>query len=378
MQNTSLRTMLISSKTSDAFLALVRIGIGHGNSVSPEDVDWSAIKALAEQHGLSAIVLDGVKGLNINHPNLITSLDQDMRLEWIGEIMRDYEQLYDFYRRAISDFARWHNEHGYKMMVLKGYACALDWPKPEHRPCGDIDIWQFGRQKEADEVLLNENDNHNDNRIEMDNSHHHHTVFEWKGFTVENHYDFLNVHHHKSNVELEAILKDLGRDDTHSVELLGEKVYLPSPNLHALFLLRHSMSNFASTGFQLRQLLDWGFFVEKHGKEVDWEWLEVVIDEYGMKSLYQIFNAICVADLGFEPALFQNIQIEPELKERVLNDILSPEFSEIETGGFLRRAFYKYRRWKANAWKHELCFNESMWSAFWSGIWGHLLKPKSI
>lgn len=144
------------------------------------------------------------------------------------------------------------------------------------------------------------------------------------------------------------------------------------------FLLRHGMSNFASTGMHLRQLLDWAFLVERNGKEIDWEWLEGVIERYGMKKLYDVFNAICVEDLGFDPIIFKKVQIEPRLKERVLNDILSPEFSDIEKGGLIRRAFFKYHRWKANAWKHELCFSESMSSAFWSGVKSHLLKPSSI
>lgn len=384
---------MISAELKDSFLALVRQGIGHSARFPYKEVDWPAIKALANRHGLSAIVLDGIDKCQVSGFKIQVPLPLEMKLEWIGEVLQEYEQRYEQYKRAISDLAGWHNAHGFKMMVLKGYACALNWPKPEHRPCGDIDIWQFGKQKEADAALLNENDNHNDNRIEIDNSHHHHTVFEWEGFTVENHYDFLNVHHHKSNVEMEAILKDLASDTSkvNSVELIVEKqkenaekeedtvtVYLPSANLHALFLLRHSMSNFASTGMQLRQLLDWAFLVEKHGKEIDWQWLEDVLEKYGMKKLYDIFNAICIDDLGFSPIIFNKVQFLPSMKDRVLNDILSPEFSEKETGGFIRRAFFKFRRWRANAWKHELCFSESMWSAFWSGVWGHLLKPKSI
>ncbi len=35
-------------------------------------------------------------------------------------------------------------------------------------------------------------------------------------------------------------------DDTYTLDVCGEKVYLPSPNLHALFLLKHSMSDFAA------------------------------------------------------------------------------------------------------------------------------------
>ena len=121
---------------------------------------------------------------------------------------------------------------------------------------------------------------------------------------VENHYDFLNIHHHKSNVELEKVLKGLGQDDSHFVEVNGEKVYLPSPNLHALFLLRHSMSNFASVGFQLRQLLDWAFFVKTHGLEIDWMWLEKILEQFGMMPFYKIINAACYCNLKGKGQLY--------------------------------------------------------------------------
>lgn len=363
---------MLSPEVKESFLLLIRLGIGHSACFPTQSVDWSAIKALSDQHGLSAIVLDGIDKLNTNLTNGTNTLPLEFKLEWIGEVLQEYEQRYTQYQKAIGSLAGFYNQHGFKMMVLKGYGLSLNYPKPNHRPCGDIDIWLFGKQKEADALLAKEYG------IEIDNEHHHHTVFEWKGFSIENHYDFLNVHHHKSNVELEAILKELGQNDSYSVELNGEVVYMPSANLHALFLLRHSMSNFASTGMQLRQLLDWAFFVENHGREIDWDRLERMVDKFGMKALYEVFNGICVEDLGFDISTFPKVQFDPMLKERVLNDILSREFSEKEEGGFLRRAIFKYRRWKANAWKHELCFNESMASAFWSGVWGHLLKPSSI
>lgn len=355
------------SNNYDAFLALVRLGIGHPVYKLPDILDWQAIQALALKHGLVAVVLDGVEKLPDNKRP-----PQALLLQWIGEVLQNYEQRYDLYCKAIAEIAEFYNTHHYKMMVLKGYACSLDWPKPEHRPCGDIDIWLFGLQKHAD-ICLQESTG-----VKVDDSYHHHTVYHWNNFSVENHYDFLNVHHHKSNEALEAILKDLGRDDNYYVQLHGEWVYLPSPNLHALFLLRHILSDFASTNTTFRQLLDWAFFVEKHGKNVDWIWLETVLNKFGMKPAYSIINAICVEDLGFHSDIFPTVQYEPRLKNRVLNEILSPEFTEIEKGGIVSRALFKYRRWKANKWKHELCFNDSMSSAFWSGVKSHLLKPASI
>ena len=282
----------------EAFLSLVRLGIGHSVEIIPDSVDWETLKALAEQQGLSAIVLDGIERLpeNKRPPQMVL-------LEWIGEVLQAYEYTYDSYIRAIAEMTSFYNSHGYKMMVLKGYACSLDWPKPAHRPCGDIDIWLFGKQKEADKTLRQVQGA----RFNIDDSHEHHTVFYWDDFMVENHYDFIDVHHRKSSPQLESILKELGRDDTHTIDVNGEKVYIPSPNLHALFLLRHCMEHFASTELTLRQLLDWAFFVKKHGSKVDWKWLERVLKQFGMEPAYNIFNAICVEELGFDSGLFHSV-----------------------------------------------------------------------
>ena len=330
-------------------------------------MDWGELKSLAERHGLSAIVLDGIEKLHEQQrpPKIFL-------LEWIGETLQGYEFRYEQYQRAIADLAGFYNSHGYKMMVLKGYACSIDWPKPEHRPCGDIDIWQFGQQKEADAVLAKEKG------VEIDSSHHHHTVFYWRDFMVENHYDFINVHHHKSNGEVEQVLKELTHDDSHSVEVYGEEVYLPSANLHALFLLKHTMMHFAAEEIKLRQLLDWGFFLKEHHQEIDWPWFTEKLEQFGMTIMFNIFNAICVESLGFDAAVFHQVQFNPFMKERVLKEILSPEFGDELPKRLIPRLVFKYRRWKGSAWKHELCYKESMWSAFCNGVWNHILKPSSI
>ena len=368
----------MSMNLRDTFLQLVRLGIGHTGTIYCTGLsDWVALKALAEAQGLSAVVLDGIerfkslKGLRVQGP------DQLFLLEWIGEVLKDYEGRYTAYEKAISSLAGFYNAHGFKMMVLKGYACSLNWPKPNHRPCGDIDIWLFGQQREAD-ATLGSWLRVNGSRSSIDTSHHHHTVFEWEGFMVENHYDFVNVHHHRSHRRLERIFKELGMDDSCYVDVLGERVWLPSPNLHALFLLKHAALHFVGTELTFRQILDWAFFVKRYGTDVDWEWLLSVIEEDGLTPFFHIVNAICIEDLGFELSLFPSCCYNPIDKEKVLNDIFVYEYHEETTSNILKRQINRFRRWKANEWKHKLCYKESMMSAFWSGVWNHLLKPKSI
>ena len=372
------------SENKEAFLSLVRLGIGHRADVLPEFVDWNALEDLAAKQGLSAVVVDGVGKLPVD-----MRPPKPVLLQWIGETLQGYEYRYEQYRKAIAGLASFYNSHGYRMMVLKGYACSLDWPRPEHRPCGDIDIWLFGKQAAADAALSS--------KFKIDRSHHHHTVFDWDGFTVENHYDFVNVHAHRSSAEMEKIFKELGTFKVESgefrvegqlngcsvegckipsVEVCGEKVYLPSANLHALFLIKHMVSHFAAAEISLRQVLDWAFFVEKHGKDVDWEWLDGLMEKFGMREFYCIINAICVEDLGFDAVLFRSAPFNSQLKDRVLNDILFPAYGTMEPKSMLAKWAYRYRRWQGNAWKHSLCYSEGRWESLWPLLMSHLMKPE--
>ena len=165
--------MVLESEVYTDFLSLVRAGLGHSLNFLPSGIDWAAVRTHAEQQGLYAVVLDGIERLPEKQRP-----PREFLLEWIGEVLQNYEYRYDVYKNTIAEMAGFYNSHGYKMMVLKGYACGLNWPKPNHRPCGDIDIWQFGKQKEADDAVANEK------KIKIDNSHQHHTIFNWGEYNI--------------------------------------------------------------------------------------------------------------------------------------------------------------------------------------------------
>ena len=121
--------------TEEAFLLLVSLGIGNARFISPlpKKMDWRAMEDLATMQGLSAILVDGIERLSEDQRP-----PKQVLLQWIGETLQGYEYRYELYRRTIAEMAEWHNTHGFKMMVLKGYSCSMDWPKPEHRPCVSV------------------------------------------------------------------------------------------------------------------------------------------------------------------------------------------------------------------------------------------------
>ncbi len=355
---------------NSALLYLVRLGIGHEGGAIPDGIDWEAVNALASRHGVSAIVLDGAQVLEDRGE--LSGLGDETRSRMIATTLLSYEQNYARYRKSIGRLARFYNTHGFELMVLKGYGLSLNYPVPEHRPCGDIDIWLFGKYREADAVLSRELG------IRVDNSHDHHTVFRWMGYSVENHYDWVNVHTHRSNKSIEKIFKDLAMDDSNRIDIGGNSLCLPSPNLHALFLLRHALVHFAAMGLNLRQVLDWGFFAGKNMTGIDWEWIETTAKLYHMYDFMLCLNSICVRDLGFMALSSLPQTANLALKERVLQDILTPEFGNDLPKHFFPRVAYKIRRWNANKWKNRLCYEESLFTSFFHSAFGHLVKPKSI
>lgn len=356
---------------------LVRLGIHQGTDLelTPADIDWRAVMELAKGQGVAAVAWDGYSRLY--EAGMVTAdMDAKAKGQWIAWVIQYHEWKYSSYRTTIDHLAAFYTKHGIKMMVLKGYGLSLNYPVPSHRPCGDVDIWNFGEYKRADKAL------HDDLGIKIDNSHHHHTVFHFEGLLFENHYDFVNVHAHPSSKIVEERLKELAFKGYEVVEIDEQMVFVPSPDFNALFLLRHTAAHFAAEEMSLRQILDWGTFVQRNYDRIDWEDLATFIDRVGMRPFMDVLNRICVDYLGFSHDLFP-VGLIPsdrsEMEIRVVEDIVAPEFSsQNPKGHFFASLYWRYRRWKHNGWKHRLVYPESMLRTFFVQLLAHLMKPASL
>ncbi len=141
---------------------------------------WREIYDLSSVQGVLAQAWDGMQLL----PEAMRP-PRALRLQWAVNVER-IEKVYRRQERAIARLAAFYREHAIPMMLLKGYGLSLFYPVPEHRPCGDIDIWLFGRQPEADKLVAREWG------VPVDVHKEHHTTFDVDGIMVENHYDFVN------------------------------------------------------------------------------------------------------------------------------------------------------------------------------------------
>ena len=345
-----------SEKIIDGLMALLRVALGNE---APGAVgfdfgglgldDWKALKKLSVRQCVPAIVLDGVQALVQEGVDVHPEIDEEgwsvFYLGWVGLVMR-MEQEYEGYAHSLRHLAELYGSHGFRMMVLKGYGLSLNYPRPNHRPTGDLDIYLFGRQQEGDEMLRREG-------IEVDTSHHHHTTFVFEGLFVENHYDFLNLYSHLGNRRVEKELRKRCWACRPDPEM--PNVYYPTNDFNTLFLLRHMGAHFAAEKMTLRQLLDWAL-----SPQVDMD------EEFGMHEYRQIVNAICNGKLGFELPVEE---VDAALVERVFADMMHPYERDHLT------LWFRLRRWFANRWKNRLFYQENLFATFWVQLWSHIVRP---
>lgn len=340
-------------------------------------IAWNSVFALANQQAIPVLIADGLQAYLSVHPEAKpfaneSAANKQKRMQWLGQVMA-YERLYAKHEKAMADLTRLYASRDIQMMVLKGYGLSLDWPIPNHRAVGDLDIYNFGKWREAD-ALVSEQCG-----IKVDEGHEHHTVFNFKGVAVENHYDFINTKAHRDAPKIEARLKVLAEKDYKEIKVQGVKIYLPSADFNAIFLMRHMGQHFAGEHLNLRQVLDWGFFVRAHHDEVDWDETISFFNEIGLYTFFNQINAICVDYLGFEKNVFPSIQRKAVLEKRILTDILHPEFAEEKpTSSLVAILTFKFRRWWHNRWKHRIVYNDNLLITFVTLMLSHLKRIETI
>lgn len=191
--------------------------------------------------------------------------------------------------------------------------------------------------------------------------HDHHTTFSCKGTMVENHYDFINTKAHKDAPAIEARLKDLASRSERKVMigLNGCEAYLPSANFNVIFLIRHLGQHFTGERVALRQLLDWGLFLQKYVLKVNCSGIIPFLKEIGILTFFNQINAICEDYFGIKfNDRVPKIERNKDLEKRIVGDILHPEFTEKKPEKLFPVLWFKMKRCWYNRWKNPLVNNE--------------------
>lgn len=363
---------------------------------------WTQMFKMAARQGLLAIAWDALEKLQAEHGGLCRGMSRETKIRWALSI-KNIEEVHLRQREALKELAGIFAESGMRVMVLKGLGLAEMYPRPEHRECGDLDIYLFGDFEKGNEVMRKMGI-----AVEYDGTKH--SKFYYKGIPVENHKNFLNVTTTRVDKDLEReLMRILQEQKCGSLDLGGITVVVPPPDFQMIFLTRHAITHFLASGLVLRHLYDFGIFYSAHAQEVDLDRIEKIFKRESQHKLYRAFLDVLQIYLGM-PArkikagsskgdkalrthnhgidnqavehLGRSTKEEERLAARVLDDIIRNPAGgshkvRLEDMWVPKRKFIGAVRLFRFRWKYQLVEKNAFGNRFWRAI-GHCFRKVQV
>lgn len=270
------------------------------------DGEWRAVFAESARQGVMSLTYGSAMRLpgELQPPF-------DTRMRW-GVNAEHAAVKYEARMQAMRRLAGLFNAGGIKMLALKGYGLSLYYPARSQRQFGDIDIWTFGRNDEANEIVRRCG-------IEVNRDNYKHDTYIFEKCCIESHRHFVGVRENDINRRTEEILLTLA--DGAKLAENETNIYLPPEDFNALFLARHSSGHFARYSIKLRDLCDWALFLEHEINNIDTASTVAHLKECGLDTWVSVITDICRTHLGLKAAL--PLESRPELCGRVFEDIMT-------------------------------------------------------
>lgn len=268
-------------------------------------------------------------------------------------------------------------ENGIRCVLLKGATVANNYPIPELRKSGDVDILLLdSRQNKQVENLLKTRG------FQKSGEQHgsHHTVwFSPEKIEVEIHTRLTEVFNNEAaNKKMEEQFKKIPEHITRK-ELMGISFPVLKDGFQAYHLLLHMLVHYMHSGFGLRLLCDWVAFwtqnVEKEEKKI----YQSLVEETGLQGFSDRITSVCVYFLGLKnPELGE--MAAREKAELFLKDVLeAEEFGTSDSDRLILlektglSAYVKefHHQMKLNYPKAQNCV--ILWPFLWAGTLGRFL-----
>lgn len=338
------------------FIRLVRSGAGLGAAPVSDTADtavtpgsWERIYRMAADHGLSAVVWDGIRRLPAAQQP-----PRETRIRWALSAEK-LEERYRHQQQTASKLAARFSEEGLRMLLLKGLGLSRDYPLPEHRECGDIDIYLYGESDKGDRIL-HEIGAHPYFDVPK------HSEYVWDGVLIENHRTILNVRRNRTERELNAVLvRLLEKEGTHG---LAPGIQAPRATFNAIFLIRHAAVHFQKEGIVLRHLCDWACFLTRHWDEIDHALFRTAMEDYRMDRFADLMTAAAVEYLGAE---VPGPECEAGMLGRFMEEVLTlSPMPDKPLPRLLRKLSGPYR----NRWRLREVLRTPVWRYYYDTVRG--------
>lgn len=362
----------------DGFINIISAGLNLKSISSSEfeslcnntQEEWEQLANLAVKQSVGGIFFDGIQTIYSNHGTPIPNSGWGKKIK--AKFLSIAIQLEQRNRKQIATICKmgeFLKLQGYRMMVMKGQACALWYPKSEHRSIGDVDCYMFGDYEQGNKIVRGLG-------IVVDSSWYKHSEFRVLGETFENHQFFVTTRGGKSYKLLNKQLCDLLKESELEYYPNSE-VLLPPVMFNALFLTYHAFIHFISEGLRLKQVLDWVMFVNKYQKDIEWFELHKLCESYKLNRFLIAMNSITVDYFGVKKK-DNDMLCDSPYKDKVLHSILYDDDYIFSSGqGKWKERFRIISNIIKHRWKYRDIYQQSIVKHLWANISGFIFRTES-
>lgn len=349
---------------SKMLLSLLKCGLNDDTKANAElfkgrtDEDWVRMYNLGHDNAVTPMLLEGLeKSPEINAPEEVIEAMQETDM---------YAKRYHMKQeRVLGEVMDISAKKGIDVVPIKGIGFSLNYPNPQRRFGGDIDVFTFKHGtdfSEPENNMTNVFDEIFEKRgIDIKKTNPKHSEFEYRGMPIENHRTFVDVKNKYLKVPdalkiNNYLLKHL--KPTEQTLPMGTKILTPSKEFNTVFLAYHSMTHFIGSGINFHHLADWAVHIKKNGLKVPEETKGTSVERfmYAMTNLSNKYLGTKVKapeDKKLENAIF-NKMLDP-LNQYGENSVKQPTSKN-------PLAIIKYKFEKLNA----KCKDAQMFPEFYS------------
>ncbi len=174
-----------------------------------------------------------------------------------------------------------------KVTMVKGQSVAMLYPSPNHRQCGDIDLYAspeyFTQVKDILEELAG---------VKTNSGHPVHIDIELDGVTIELHHKLLDLYSRKKRKNFNEALCAWYPDNSANFMIGDQQIATPQPPFNEAYVLLHLYKHLILFGVGLRQVIDWCQTYRLLDPK------EVILPEYS--KIRALLSSFAVDYLGFE------------------------------------------------------------------------------
>ena len=349
---------------------LIRLGLGTEQiSTLTSELDLKDLLILAERQGVSAICFDGLQRLIDEHFINSELLDKSLMLKWIGGVLHQ-EQMFNCQLEQATRLTDLWAQNGLDTLVMKGFSLGRLYPRPEHRPCSDMDCFLqwFGQVENRREASERGNVLAEGNGVKVDRSYYKNSKILLKGLAVENHQYLLPIKGSRKAKKFEKQLRSWIYDGGNEY-IADTKLMATAPYFDAVYVLAHAQEHFLNDGIVLRHVCDWAMVLKTYSTKIDWGEWKKTCQEYGLLSfgyaMSRLAKDICGVTIPFD------CPSNEEADKRLLDDIL---YRKGHTSG--RTAFQTridlVKGMFRNRWKYQMFSDTNAFMFCTRRVWGYL------